>query len=138
VMSAIPKGQTTGTYTGHVEVTQQDYTDQDFRFAFGAIDRLDFKVDFDTKTIKVWFQDRYEWHPVGTGYELKPGDVARDTNCVHAAAVELKKDGARDYWMKGEATLPLDAINKTATRKDNFVEENPAGGLPFVKKHTGL
>ena len=31
----------------------------------------------------------------------------RETNCVHAALVELKSGGAADYWMKGEATIPL-------------------------------
>ena len=31
----------------------------------------------------------------------------RDTNCVHAALVELKSQGAADFWMIGEATFPL-------------------------------
>jgi hypothetical protein len=28
----------------------------------------------------------------------------------HAAFVELKSSGAKDYWMKGEATVPLSVI----------------------------
>ncbi|MDP9036546.1 MAG: hypothetical protein M3O50_17225 [Myxococcota bacterium] len=43
-------------------------------------------------------------------YSLLPGDVARETNCVHAAAVELKAGTARDYWMVGEATIPLGRV----------------------------
>lgn len=35
---------------------------------------------------------------------------ARDTNCVHAALVELRSSGAADVWMKGEATVPLSVI----------------------------
>ena len=31
----------------------------------------------------------------------------RETNCVHAALVELQTTGASDFWMKGEATVPL-------------------------------
>jgi len=97
-----------GRFTGHVKVEQSDYQDQDFRYSFGAIDRLDFEVDFRAGTVHAWLQDRYEWHPVYPGlYTAKPGDVARETNCVHAAMVELKTGGARDFWMKGEATVPL-------------------------------
>jgi hypothetical protein len=36
-----------------------------------------------------------------------PDDAARETNCLHAALVELKSSGAADFWMKGEATVPL-------------------------------
>ena len=97
-----------GRFTGHVEVQQGHYQNQDFRYAFGAIDRLDFEVDFTAGTAHAWFQDRYEWHPVYPGlYAALPGDVVRETNCVHAALVELKSGGARDFWMKGEATVPL-------------------------------
>jgi hypothetical protein len=43
-------------------------------------------------------------------YSKFPDDVARETNCVHAAAVELKSGTARDYWMVGEATIPIGVI----------------------------
>jgi hypothetical protein len=117
--SKIPSGAS-GLYTGSFKLEQKDYEDQDFRFAFGAIDILDFEVDFGAKTVHVWFQDRYEWHPVYPGlYAALPGDVARETNCVHAAFVELKSSGAADFWMKGEATVPLSLIvpakSKTST-----------------------
>lgn len=100
-----------GMFTSHVKVEQSHYRNQDFRFAFGAIDRLDFAVNFAAGTVHVWFQDRYEWHPVYPGlYTQFPDDVARSTNCIHAAMVELKAGGARDFWMIGEATVPLSVL----------------------------
>jgi hypothetical protein len=90
----------------------------DLRFAFGAIDRLDVEVDFDANTITAWFQDRYEWHPVYPGlYKKWSDDDARETNCVHAALVELQSSGAADYWMKGEATVPLSALSAGSAPK---------------------
>lgn len=111
IAARIPSNQTTGTLAKHIKLEQTHYTSQDFRFAFGAIDRLDFEVDFDDQTIHVWFQDRYEWHPFYPNlYPSMTGDVARETNCVHAALVELKTAGAADFWMKGEATVPLKTV----------------------------
>jgi hypothetical protein len=114
----IPTGRSHGTFAGHFKITQDDYQDDDFQFAFGAIDRLDFKVDFAAGTLHAWFQDRYEWHPVYPFYSKLAGDSARETNCVHAAAVELKSGTARDYWMKGEATVPLEALQSPAEKHD--------------------
>ena len=100
-----------GKATSWIKVEQSDYSDQDLRFAFGAIDRLDFEVDYGAGTVKAWFQDRYEWHPFYPWYTSHPGDAARSTNCIHAALVELKAGGvAADYWMKGEATVPLSVL----------------------------
>jgi hypothetical protein len=94
-----------------LKIEQNDYSNQDLRFAFGAIDQLDVEVDFGARTVHAWFQDRYEWHPFYPGlYAAFPDDGARETNCVHAALVELKSDGAADFWMKGEATAPLSVI----------------------------
>jgi hypothetical protein len=103
-----PSGQTSGRYSNHLTLMQSDYTIQDFRYSFGTIDRFDFEIDFDAKTLHGWFQDRYEWHPYYSFYNQFPDDVWRETNCVHAALVELKSGGvAKDYWMKGEATVPI-------------------------------
>lgn len=96
---------------GHFKVNQSDYAVKDFQFAFGAIDRLDYEVDRTRGIVHVWFKDRYEWHPVGFGYKLLPGDVRRSSNCVHAAMVELKRSGAKDYWMVGDARIPLAALS---------------------------
>lgn len=96
-----------GKFAGHFRIGQSVYQNQDFRFAFGAIDRMDFEVDYGAGTVHAWFEDRYEFHPVYPFYRRFPDDVVRVTNCVHAAAVELKSGSARDFWMKGEATVPL-------------------------------
>lgn len=96
--------------TGFVTIAQADYAVDDFRNAFGSIDRMDYEVDTAAGTVHVWFQDRYEWHPVGFGYSALPGDGRRGTNCVHAAAVEMQSSGAQDYWMFGNATVPLTLI----------------------------
>ncbi len=105
-----------GVVTGQLSLSQGDYSanavGQDFRFALGAIDQFDYVADFTAGTFHAWFQDFYEWHPVYPGLYLPtfPDDEVRPTNCVHAAAVELKLGSARDYWMKGEATVPLSVI----------------------------
>ena len=110
---------TTGKWATDFKVEQSDYVDQDLRFAFGAIDRLDIEVDFDAKTITGWFQDRYEWHPVYAGlYKKWSDDDARETNCVHAALVELQSGTAADYWMKGEATVPLSVLSAGAGEEE--------------------
>jgi hypothetical protein len=119
IRDKIPSGKSSGTFVDHVTITQDDYSDTDLQFSFGEIDRLDFEVEFDAGTLHAWFLDRYEWHPVYPSiYKQMPGDYRRDTNCVHAAAVELKSGKARDYWMKGETTVPLEAIQSAASRND--------------------
>ena len=95
---------------GHFKLEQSDFEVKDFQFAFGAIDRLDYEVNRAARTIHVWFRDRYEWHPVGFGYSHCPDDKARVSNCVHAAMVELKSSGAKDYWMVGDAVIPLRVV----------------------------
>ena len=108
IPTAAPTG---GVFTGHVRVDQLDYQNQDFRFAFGSIDWLDFEGDYTSGTLHCWFQDRYEWHPVYPGlYSALSGDGVRESNCVHAALVELKSSGAADFWMVGEARVPLSVI----------------------------
>lgn len=95
---------------GHFKVEQSDYAVKDFQFAFGAIDRLDYEVNRSAGTVHLWFQDRYEWHPVGFGYRKFADDGRRSSNCVHAAMVELKSTGAKDYWMVGDAVVPLSQV----------------------------
>jgi hypothetical protein len=111
-----PKGE------GHFTFEQDEYADdaagQDFRFAFGGIDRVDFEVDFSQDTVRVFLKDRYEWHPVYPFYTFvgpsaqfpDSGDAVRETNCLHAALVELKTSGAADFWMKGQAEVALSQI----------------------------
>ena len=97
-----------GQNRGFMEVPQAFFgpNDEDFRFSFGAIDRLDFEFDDVTGSAHLWFKDRYEFHPFYPFYTRLPGDEPRETNCVHAAMVELKDQGAADFWMVGETTVP--------------------------------
>lgn len=83
---------------GCVFVRQSDYQSHDWQFALGGIDRMDYEVDPVAQTVHVSFRDRYQWHPE---------DKARPSNCVHIAAVELKTGGAADFWMLGDAVVPL-------------------------------
>ncbi len=113
----IPAGASAeGKFAKNIRVIQWDYEVQDFLFAFGSIDRMDFEADFAGRMLHVWFQDRYEYHPVYPFYSQFPSDLGLDrpTNCVHAAAVELKAGTAADYWMKGEAFIPLSLVNLPA------------------------
>ncbi len=96
---------------GHFKVNQSDFDVKDFQFAFGAIDRLDFEVNRAAGLVHIWFQDRYEWHPVGFGYHKFPDDARRSSNCVHAAMVELKSSGAKDFWMVGDTVIPLSLLH---------------------------
>jgi hypothetical protein len=113
ITGIVPSGKTKGIFAGHVAITQDDYSSDEFKNSFGEIDRLDFEIDFAAGTMHAWFQDRYEWHPVYPFYPKKQGDYARPTNCVHAAAVEMKSEGAKDYWMKGE--MPFKIIPPAAS-----------------------
>jgi hypothetical protein len=134
IRGKIPAGQSSGVFTDYVTITQDNYDDEDLQYSFGEIDRLDFAVDFDAGTLHAWFQDRYEWHPVYPFYTKFSDDYVRDTNCVHAAAVELKSGTARDYWMKGEMTIPLTTIRSAAPRRDNTWQD-PQDDYPAVLKY---
>ena len=104
-----------GLVVGHIRITQDNYEDTDFQFAFGSIDRFDYVADFKAGTFHGWFKDRYEWHPFYPGiYPVEAGDVRRETNCIHAAAVELQAGTAADFWMVGEARVPLSIIMSVA------------------------
>jgi hypothetical protein len=94
------------------EFDREEFGNLDFRNAFGSIDKVDILADLAAGTFRVWFQDRYEFHPMYPGLflpECKDGKP-RNTNFAHAAGVQMKLEGAKDYWMKGQATLPLDVL----------------------------
>lgn len=114
----IQMGRIQNPNRGFMTINQGDYNNEDFRFSWGTIDRMDFEIDDIAGTMRLWFKDRYEFHPYypsiysvfGPATNLpedETADVPRETNCVHAAMVELKNDGAADFWMIGQATFPL-------------------------------
>lgn len=104
----LPKGKTSGKFSEAFKLEQAHYGLTDFRTSWGAIDIFDFEADFDAQTIHVWFKDRYEWHPIYPGlYSACHDPSSRNTNCLHAAFVEMKTEGAADFWMVGDATVSL-------------------------------
>jgi hypothetical protein len=109
--SILAQSQTAGGASrgsGTTFISQTDYSEQDFRFAFGTIELVSYSYDFVAKTFKVWFLDSYEFHPVCPGFYVEhEDDGVRPTNLVNAALVQLKEKGAADFWMRGEATFPL-------------------------------
>jgi hypothetical protein len=54
---------------------------------FGTFDRMDYEFYFRLGTVTVCFQHRYD--------------------CLRAALVELEVEGAKEFWMKGEVTVPI-------------------------------
>ena len=90
------------------------FGDSDAQFSFGAIDNLEAAADFIMGTVEVWFEDTYEWHPPYSQYTKPqrcpdrntPG-AKRDTNFGHAALVQMKTRGAKDFQMRGRASFPI-------------------------------
>ena len=109
IYAQIVRNMTKGTsYSIDFPVGSTEFGIDDYYYSFGAIDRLDVQVDWIAKTVKVFFKDIYEWHPVCPGFYTQfKDDTVRVTNSLHAALVELKLKGAADYWMVGEATVPM-------------------------------
>ena len=98
-------------HNGRFEFETGAFEDDEFRACFGSIDVVSYELDFSDGSIHVWFKDRYEWHPVYPGiYDQQTSDSVRNTNSLHAAMLEMKRMGAKDFWMKGEAFLPMSFV----------------------------
>jgi hypothetical protein len=90
------------------------FSDGDAQFSFGAIDKLEAAADFVMGTVEVWFEDTYEWHPPYSQYtkpqrcpDIGTPGAKRDTNFGHAALVQMKTRGAKDFQMRGRASFPM-------------------------------
>jgi hypothetical protein len=90
------------------------FSDGDAQFSFGAIDKLEAAADFVMGTVEVWFEDTYEWHPPYSRYtkpqrcpDIGTPGAKRDTNFGHAALVQMKTRGAKDFEMRGRASFPM-------------------------------
>jgi|APLak6261659120_1056016.scaffolds.fasta_scaffold01413_1 hypothetical protein len=90
------------------------YGNNDARQCFGAIDNLEVKADFVNGTVEIWFEDTYEWHPPYSQYtkpqrcpDIGTPGAKRDTNFGHAALVQMKTRGAKDFQMRGKASFPM-------------------------------
>lgn len=97
------------------EYNAKMYDDENIKDSFGTIDTLNVFADFIKGTVELWFEDSYEWHPTYSQYTQPSkcpntnatGLVQRDTTFLHAAMVQMKKRGARDYLMRANATFPM-------------------------------
>jgi hypothetical protein len=127
----IGQGLKKSQHTGHFMIQQGHYDEQEYKYAFGGIDRVDWRYNPASKTVKLWFQDPYDFHPVyGTSkltnvytYFGKGDDIIRDTNCMHAAAVEVLKkpgdaEGAAVFIMKGEAVFSINVFDLEAEKPE--------------------
>ena len=100
IFSAMKSGALTGT----TRLEQSDYQVDDFLFAFGGVDCVQWIVKLpprtkrrDTTPVKIAILDYYEFHPGRPGI----------SQCAHAACVELVARGsAKNFWTRGEATVP--------------------------------
>jgi hypothetical protein len=91
------------------------YDDDNVKDTFGTIDTLNVFADFIKGIVELWFEDAYEWHPTYSQY-TRPfkcpntnatGLVQRDTTFLHAAMVQMKKRGARDFKMRANAAFAM-------------------------------
>ena len=123
----IAKGLKRNRHEGHFMIQQGHYDEDEYKYAFGGIDRVDWRYNPRSKTVKLWFIDPYDFHPVYGMTKMdnvythfgKGDDVIRDTNCVHAAAVEVLKGpddirGAKEFVMKGEAVFNIKVFDMDA------------------------
>jgi hypothetical protein len=104
VRQKIHTAMKSGALTGTTRLEQSDYQVEDFRFAFGAIDCVQWVVALpprskrqDTTPVKIAMLDYYEFHPGRPGV----------SQCAHAACVELVARGsAKNFWTRGDTTVP--------------------------------
>ena len=95
-----------GGLRGTTRLEQSDYAVEDFQFAFGAVDCVQWRVlppsdrrwrDRGSSQLEVSMLDYYEFHPERQGV----------SQCAHAACVELVSRGqAKNFWMRGSAAVP--------------------------------
>jgi hypothetical protein len=92
------------------EFEQGFYDDEEARQSFGTIDKLEVEADFVMGKVEIWFEDTYEWHPPYSQYtkpkrcpDIKP----RNTHFLHAALVQMKTRGAKDFQMRGKAKFDM-------------------------------
>lgn len=93
--------------SGTTRIEQSEFGVRELQFAYGAIDCVQWQVDPSASRnwrrnpntpVHVSMLDYYEFHPGRLGV----------SQCAHAACVECVARGqARNFWTRGEATVPL-------------------------------
>ncbi|MEZ4905200.1 MAG: hypothetical protein R2822_27340 [Spirosomataceae bacterium] len=86
-------------------IRQQDYDSEDWRNANGNIDEVRWSLigTYNPRgynMFNITIRDPYEWHD----------QEGRATQCLHAAFVRLKRQGAADYMTEGTARIQLPPI----------------------------
>ena len=100
IVVSLRQGKTSGT----VPIPQEAYRNQDWQYALGGIniqwqlgDPPSATPIYRPGNVRISFKNKYRWHP----------NEPRVTQALHQAAERLKKKGAQDFWMEGEATLSI-------------------------------
>lgn len=115
VRHKIHAAMSSGALTGTTRVEQSDYKVDDFLFAYGGIDCVQWIVTLPPKAkrdgttpVKIAMLDYYEFHPGRPGV----------SQCAHAACVELVARGqAKNFWTRGAATVTLGSLKTAAPAK---------------------
>ncbi len=86
-------------------IRQQDYDSEDWRNANGNIDEVRWSLvgTYNPRgynSFNITVHDPYEWHD----------QEGRATQCIHAAFVRLKRQGAADYISEGTARVLLPPV----------------------------
>jgi hypothetical protein len=89
------KASITRGRSGTTSLRQHDYAVEDFQYAFGAIDCVQWRR-IGKGMFEISMLDYYEFHPERPGV----------SQCAHTACVQLVADGsAKNFWMRGSATV---------------------------------
>lgn len=102
VRKKIHAAMKSGALTGTLGLNQSDYAIDDFLFAYGAIDCVQWIVKVplskrkSTTPVEIKMLDYYEFHPGRMGV----------SQCAHAACVELVAKGtAKNFWCRGDGLV---------------------------------
>ncbi len=85
---AVKEGLKKGQPGGYATFYQSQYSDQNWRNAFGTISIRWEKLG---TMVQVWFDDTYAWHP----------NEARVTQALHQAMERAKKYGGKEFYYSG-------------------------------------
>jgi hypothetical protein len=110
VRAKITQAMRSGRTTGTMNLAQSNYAVEEFQFAYGEIDCVQWSVvppvgrhwrTNGATRVEISMLDYYEFHPGRPGI----------SQCAHAACVELVARGsAKNFWTRGAATVTLAAL----------------------------
>jgi hypothetical protein len=99
-----------GVATGELRSDGADFSNKNWRYAFGAVDLIKYEILQDSESraanatfgngtalVKITIDDAYEWHP----------DEHRAIPCLHTGMELMKAKGAQDFKQVGSAAVRL-------------------------------